>query len=220
MLGFPTTQIARELQIGYLWPFYLASSRSRLMLSATNSARRSNEYVMDSLKLKTPGGVGMKSEVEESFGGKVLQFRGKRQALLAANLANADTPNFKALDVSFAESLREAAKRDNALHAAAPPLKAASQRHLGPVTLGGQDTLAFARSAAPALPRLDGGTVDMDVERGNIMQNVILYQMAMVRLGDDWRNSRQRLPILVAKAIERLGFEAALAKFEVESAAG
>jgi flagellar basal-body rod protein FlgB len=141
---------------------------------------------MDSLRLKIPSnGVGMKSEVEEGFGGKALQFRGKRQALLAANLANADTPNFKALDVSFAESLREAAKNGNALHAATPPLKATSQRHFGPVTLGGQDTLAFARFATPAQPRLDGGTVDMDVERGNFMQNVILYQMAMVSLGDE-----------------------------------
>jgi flagellar basal-body rod protein FlgB len=141
---------------------------------------------MDSLRLKIPSnGVGMKSEVEEGFGGKALQFRGKRQALLAANLANADTPNFKALDVSFAESLREAAKNGNALHAATPPLKATSQRHFGPVTLGGQDTLAFARFATPAQPRLDGGTVDMDVERRNFMQNVILYQMAMVSLGDE-----------------------------------
>lgn len=141
---------------------------------------------MDSLRLKTPGnGVGMKSEVEDSLGAKALQFRGKRQALLAANLANADTPNFKASDVSFAESLLEAAKNDNALHATSPALKATSQRHFGTATLGGHDTLAFARSTASLQPRLDGGTVDMDVERGNIMQNAILYQMAMVSLGDE-----------------------------------
>jgi hypothetical protein len=36
----------------------------------------------------------------------------------------------------------------------------------------------------------------------------------------NWRNSRQRLPILVAKAIGQLRCEAALTKFEFESAAG
>ncbi|PIY03491.1 MAG: flagellar basal body rod protein FlgB, partial [Gallionellales bacterium CG_4_10_14_3_um_filter_54_96] len=37
-----------------------------------------------------------------------LSLRGARQELLAANIANADTPNYKARDVDFASALQNA----------------------------------------------------------------------------------------------------------------
>jgi len=42
------------------------------------------------------------------FHGKALQLRASRQETIASNIANADTPNFKAKDFDFAAALREA----------------------------------------------------------------------------------------------------------------
>src|SRR4051794_39614773 len=43
-----------------------------------------------------------------SFQSEALRLRSQRQELLAANMANADTPNYKAVDIDFASALRNA----------------------------------------------------------------------------------------------------------------
>ncbi|PJF46267.1 MAG: flagellar basal body rod protein FlgB, partial [Candidatus Thermofonsia Clade 3 bacterium] len=43
-----------------------------------------------------------------AFVANALKLRAQRQAVLAANLANADTPNYKARDLDFASALRDA----------------------------------------------------------------------------------------------------------------
>lgn len=42
------------------------------------------------------------------FNATALRVRAQRQEILAANIANADTPNFKARDIDFASSLKKA----------------------------------------------------------------------------------------------------------------
>ena len=50
------------------------------------------------------------------FHGKVLQLRAQRQEVLSSNIANADTPGFKARDFDFATALKNA----DALSSASP----------------------------------------------------------------------------------------------------
>ncbi len=103
-----------------------------------------------------------------------LNLRAQRQEILASNIANADTPNFKARDLDFAGALQ------SALGAAAGPLKLArtSARHLGASGGMASGLLKYRSSVQPSL---DGNTVDMDVERANFAENSLHYQFLLNR---------------------------------------
>ena len=88
-----------------------------------------------------------------------LQLRARRQEVLAGNVANADTPGYRAVDFDFARALADAARR--AGHAGSP---------LAPAKL--------AESAA-AQPSADGNTVDMDAERAKFADNAVRYEAAL-----------------------------------------
>ena len=53
-----------------------------------------------------------------------LSLRGQRQQLLASNIANADTPNFKARDIDFTKALQGAMTRASQTPKVAPPVAA------------------------------------------------------------------------------------------------
>lgn len=92
------------------------------------------------------------------FHASALQLRGERQALLAANIANADTPHYKAVDFDFAKALAE--------HAQPRPAGAGAP---APAVLYRQ----------PSQPSLDGNTVEMDAERGQFVDNTVRYEAAL-----------------------------------------
>jgi flagellar basal-body rod protein FlgB len=91
------------------------------------------------------------------FHAEALRLRGDRQTLLAANIANADTPNYKAVDFDFAQALRSAT---------AGPTHGARE---APAVLYRQ----------PTQPSLDGNTVEMDVERARFADNTLRYEAAL-----------------------------------------
>lgn len=108
------------------------------------------------------------------FHQEALSLRAYRQQVIASNVANADTPGYKARDVDFRTAL------GNALgQAAGPqpavPLRATSAAHLQPAgeTVPGGGQLAY-RSAVQ--PSVDGNTVDMDVERAHFADNALHYE--------------------------------------------
>lgn len=82
-----------------------------------------------------------------------MPLRDQRMKLIASNLANADTPNYKAKDIAFDDVLRQAA-------GAAAPLQTTDARHMNGLNLQPQ---TFERT--PLQPSLDGNTVDLDIER-------------------------------------------------------
>lgn len=92
------------------------------------------------------------------FNANALRLRSERQALLSANIANADTPNYKAVDFDFAKALTEANE--------ASARGAASTK---PATLYRQ----------PAQPSLDGNSVEMDAERAEFTDNTVRYEAAL-----------------------------------------
>lgn len=99
-----------------------------------------------------------------------LNLRASRQQLLASNIANADTPGYKARDIDFGQALSAAAS-------ARPSdgvLMRTSARHLGTVerTAGGAPLLY--RSAMQ--PSIDGNTVDLNVERAQFAENAVRYE--------------------------------------------
>ncbi|HAT30321.1 MAG TPA: flagellar basal body rod protein FlgB [Janthinobacterium sp.] len=109
------------------------------------------------------------------FNEAALNLRSQRQQLLSSNIANADTPNFKARDVDFASALQNAVGRA-AGAPAAPALATTSPGHLAGNSAG---TLADGTPLlyrTPAQGAVDGNTVDMDVERNQFADNAIRYE--------------------------------------------
>ena len=104
-----------------------------------------------------------------------LRLRAHRQQLLASNIANADTPNYKARDIAFSKSLQGALLR----HGQAPgELIKTSLNHLpssSTTALGGASLLY--RTAQQG--SVDGNTVDMDVERNQFTDNAIRYEASL-----------------------------------------
>ncbi|HRH79786.1 MAG TPA: flagellar basal body rod protein FlgB [Thiobacillaceae bacterium] len=117
-----------------------------------------------------------------------LKLRAQRQEVLAANLANADTPNFKARDVDFAAALKGAVGGGGG----GLELARTSPRHLGGA--GGSTGLAAELKYRESVqPSLDGNTVDADVERAHFSENALHLQFLLDRARSTFSTARMAL---------------------------
>ncbi|HEX7387881.1 MAG TPA: flagellar basal body rod protein FlgB [Castellaniella sp.] len=106
---------------------------------------------------------------------KALALRQQRQDVLASNIANADTPNYKARDVDFSAALRTAVGQTGGLpRLPDTSLTLTSARHIPAQAHSVGATQELYRT--PLQPSLDGNTVDMDVERVQFADNTMRYQ--------------------------------------------
>lgn len=107
-----------------------------------------------------------------------LNLLGARQELLASNIANADTPNYKAKDIDFASALK------NAMAGKAEPLPVVKTV---PMHLEGYTGASILGSPVmyrkPVQPSADGNTVDMDVERAQFAENALRYEVSVEMAG-------------------------------------
>jgi flagellar basal-body rod protein FlgB len=103
-----------------------------------------------------------------------LSLRAGRQELLASNIANADTPGYKARDVNFASALQNALAGTSAQL----PVMQTSAMHLEGNT-GGTLLGAPVLYRRPVQPSADGNTVDMDVERAQFADNALRYEASV-----------------------------------------
>jgi flagellar basal-body rod protein FlgB len=96
-----------------------------------------------------------------------LILREKRNEVLASNIANAATPNFKARDFDFETALNQAR--------AGGPLRQGDARHLSAAT--GTDASMGYR--VPVTASLDGNTVEPGVEQMEFSENTLRYQTSL-----------------------------------------
>ncbi len=108
-----------------------------------------------------------------SFQQQALGLRAHRQEILAGNIANADTPNYKARDFNFSTALKEAVAGRSGGNL---PLATTASRHLSAGTESGPVRLMYR---TPAQASVDGNTVDMDVERAQFSENAIQYEAGL-----------------------------------------
>ncbi|RUO60095.1 flagellar basal body rod protein FlgB [Pseudidiomarina marina] len=111
------------------------------------------------------------------FQQQALALRQQRQETLAGNIANADTPNFKARDFDFSQELKRATAQQ---HGA---VKLATT-HAGHLPLSSSTSTVDMQYRVPAQSRLDGNTVDMDMERTQFLDNSMRYQADIQFLDD------------------------------------
>jgi flagellar basal-body rod protein FlgB len=111
-----------------------------------------------------------------NFHQEALNLRAERQKVLAANIANAETPNYKARDFDFSRELSRALEQGRASDQGLS-LATTSPRHLAGGAAGAPVRDLLYR--VPDQPSLDGNTVDMDRERVQFADNAVRYQAAL-----------------------------------------
>ncbi|MCB1756329.1 MAG: flagellar basal body rod protein FlgB [Gammaproteobacteria bacterium] len=104
-----------------------------------------------------------------------LTLRAQRASLLANNVANADTPNYKARDIDFGATLQQQ------LSAQTSGLQTTHAAHIDTSQSGLSGTAIKYR--VPQQASLDGNTVDSDVENGKFAENAVRYQASLEFLG-------------------------------------
>jgi len=105
-----------------------------------------------------------------------LNLQAYRQQLLASNIANSDTPNYKARDIVFRDALDAALNRGR-LGQQPLSLVKTHERHLG--EKAGFSPEAFARYRMEWQSAVDGNTVDMDMERAAFAENTVHYEASI-----------------------------------------
>ncbi|ACT06407.1 flagellar basal-body rod protein FlgB [Dickeya chrysanthemi Ech1591] len=107
------------------------------------------------------------------FQQEALNLRAQRQEILAANIANADTPGYQARDIDFASELNKVMEKGR-VDGQSVSLSLTSSRHIPAQTA--QPPALDLLYRVPTQPALDGNTVDMDRERTNFADNSLKYQ--------------------------------------------
>ncbi len=124
----------------------------------------------------------MSSRIDDAlrFNQTALNLRAARQELIASNIANADTPNFKAKDINFASALKGALSGTPAKL----PMAATESGHLSGDS--GKDVMGAPVQYRNVLqPSADGNTVDMDVERAQFADNALRYEASVKFISED-----------------------------------
>lgn len=117
---------------------------------------------------------------------QALTLEAQRTQVLAANLANADTPNYKARDIDFAAALAAAG---GAAAAALPLAAPAAGQIAGAAAAGvagavGADVAigSYLKYRTPMAPSLDGNTVDTQLEQAAFAENSVRYETSLTLL--------------------------------------
>jgi flagellar basal-body rod protein FlgB len=113
---------------------------------------------------------------------RVLSAASRRMELLAANLANADTPNYKARDIDFRAALRSAGESGTVT------LAATRSGHIKGEPATGATGQPLYR--VPTQPSLDGNTVDSQQESAAIAETATRYQASLTFLDQRIRGLR------------------------------
>ena len=116
-----------------------------------------------------------------NFQQQALGLRAARQELLASNVANADTPMFKAKDIDFSSVLQEKLSSK----ASATSLSSTSPMHINTNKDNGIGNNILYR--VPLQPSADGNTVDMDSERTRFADNSIKYDASLTFISNQFR---------------------------------
>lgn len=117
---------------------------------------------------------------------RALTLANQRLEVLADNVANADTPNYRAQDIDFKAAMQSAAGTGGNI-----PLAATSQRH---IRLDGDGTnRATPQYRNPDQPSLDGNTVDSQKENAAIAETAVRYQATLTFLNQRIRGLRDAI---------------------------
>lgn len=131
---------------------------------------------------------GARQGENHNFQEKILGLRAYRQQLIASNIANADTPGYKAVDIDLGEAVQE--------------LKAGTGKHLQMLATAPGHIEGKGSEMMPGIPlkyhvpyqsAVDGNTVEMDIERQKFSENSLMYQFSLDRVGGHFKHLMEML---------------------------
>ena len=112
---------------------------------------------------------------------QALMFRAHRNEVISSNIANADTPNYKARDLDFGDALKSA-RTGNI------DMQRTSARHMKSMHATEHGGKLMYRN--PTQPTLDGNTVESDVEQAAFAENAVQYRASLAFLDGKIRTLR------------------------------
>jgi flagellar basal-body rod protein FlgB len=112
-----------------------------------------------------------------------LDVRARRGELIANNLANADTPGFRARDIDF----RQAMARASGDQTSGVTLSTTNAGHIGGASSADASTNPDLKYRTPLAPALDGNTVDAQIEQAAFAENAVRYQATLTFLNSKFR---------------------------------
>jgi len=118
---------------------------------------------------------------------QAMNMRTQRHQVLASNIANADTPGYKARDFSFESAMQ------NALGGRANSgisLTRTAAGHIADASGVAHAAIQFRKETQSSV---DGNTVDMDVERAQITENALQYQILTQLISEKFKGVRSAL---------------------------
>lgn len=101
-----------------------------------------------------------------------LHLQSRRAQVLASNMANADTPKFKARDIDFKSAMAQIASNPTGRG----PLRETSSRHIQPPEFTSGYEVLYRH---PQQPSIDGNTVETETETAAFMQNSMRYMASL-----------------------------------------
>jgi flagellar basal-body rod protein FlgB len=128
----------------------------------------------------------MPSSIDNYLGvhAAALKLRSQRTEVLAANLANADTPGYRARDIDFKNALAAASGQSNL--SGGVHLATTSAGHIGGATADGTPAPEL-KYRVPLAPALDGNTVDGQLEQAAFAENTVRYQATLSFISSKFR---------------------------------
>ena len=104
-----------------------------------------------------------------------MQIRSRRSSILAANIANADTPNYKSRDMDFSAMMKQfQTGNDSGFN-----MSRTNEHHLSASSTQANPNIKYRN---PLNASLDGNTVDMHAEQARFSQNAVEYQTSLTLL--------------------------------------
>lgn len=130
------------------------------------------------------------ANIEQSLSvfSQALNLRTQRHQVLASNIANADTPNYKARDFSFETAMQNAMSGRSDVGRV--DMARTSAGHISRSGAGGSADFKYRSETQSAV---DGNTVDMDVERAQITENAMQYQILTQLITNKFQGIRSAL---------------------------
>lgn len=123
--------------------------------------------------------MGLAVDTGLEFFRQVLALRGVRQQILSADIANASTPGFKAVDLDFRQALASATKAGDPAAAASPRIWLVDDARQ--LSIPGGASVDPALNAAVKYQTdspvtLDGNSVDLGREKVAAAENAVHYE--------------------------------------------
>ena len=100
--------------------------------------------------------------------GAALSLRAKRNEILASNIANAATPNYKSRDIDFDTEIKKYQSKG--------PIQVTNDQHIPVMKPASPGKVQFRKNVNPSL---DGNTVELAIEQLQFAENSMKYQSTL-----------------------------------------